>query len=289
MNQSQSTKIFPRNFKIENYEGMDKLTALEWLFQLEARYQLHACLDDFIDSSHHLTSKEKNYFLNLIVNDYFKNPFKLDRQYQFFSKNHNEDIEICIYTEYEELPHLVTSGAIRPMTIQDFKKINRLYGGLFHSYPNNEPFFKEVIKNDFFEDHLKSIPFYIDLSFSDDILEKEFKRNLANLRTEFKKIKPTKKKLTKYTLAKWASYKLLAFIDLYLWSRINNITIKRPVLSRMLYQYQSEYGEDTLRKSLDPIINRLFQPNGVELEDLENPTHLLDELAILALSNPENN
>lgn len=289
MNKSKTTNILPRSFKLENYEGMDRLSPLGWLFQLEARYQLHASLESFIDCSHRLTNEEKKKFLDLIITDYFKNPFKLDRQYKFFSQNHEENVEIFIYAEYEKLPQIVTSGAIRPMTIKDFNRTNRLYGGLFQSSENNEPFYKEVIRHKSLEDHLKLIPFYIDLSFSDDILEKEFKRNLANLRAGFKEIKPTEKKLAKYTLAKWASYKLLAYIDLYLWSCIHNITIKRPVLSRALYQNQSEYGEETLRKSVLPIMDRLFLPNGVELEDLENPTHLLDELAILALSNPENN
>lgn len=289
MNKSKTTNIFPRFFKLENYDGMDRLSPLEWLFQLEARYQLHASLKGFIDCSHRLTNEEKNKFLDLIITDYFNTPFKLDRQYKFFSQNHEQNVEIFIYGEYEKLPQLVTSGAIRPMTIKDFHRTNRLYGGLFQSSKNNEPFYKEVIRDKSLEDHLKLIPFYIDLSFSDDILEKEFKRNLTNLRAGFKEIKPTEKKLAKYTLAKWASYKLLAYIDLYLWSCIHNITIKRPVLSRALYQNQSEYGEETLRKSVLPIMDRLFLPNGVELDDLENPTHLLDELAILALSNPENN
>lgn len=289
MNKSRTKNIFPRNFKIENYDGMDKLTPLEWFFQLEARHQLHACLDYFIDCSHHLINEEKNHFLDLIINDYFKNPFKLDRQYKFFSKNHNEDIEICIYSEYDELPDIVSSGAVRPMRTQDFNRTNRLYGHLFHNNKNNEPFFHEVLNHYSLKDSVELIPIYIDLSFSDEILEKEFKRNLANLRASFKEIKPTKKKLTKYTLANWASYKLLAYIDLYLWSCIHNTTIKRPALSKVLYQNQSDYGEDTLRKSVLPIMNRLFIPNGSEVEDLESPTHLLDELAILALANPEKN
>lgn len=288
MNKSKTTNILPHSFKLENYEGMDRLSPLEWLFQLEARYQLHASLESFIDCSHRLTNEEKKKFLDLIITDYFKNPFKLDRQYKFFSQNHEENVEIFIYAEYEKLPQIVTSGAIRPMTIKDFHRANQLYGELFHNDRNAEPFFKEVIKQHSSIDSLKLIPFYMDLSFSDEVLEKEFKRNLASLRANFKDIEPTKN-LTKYKLAYWASYKLLAYIDLYLWSCIHDISIKRPVLSKALYQNQSEYGEDTLRKSVLPIMNRLFTPNGIELDDLENPTHLLDELAILALSNPENN
>lgn len=286
MNKSKTNNVLPRSFKLENYDGMDKLSPLEWLFQLEARYQLHASLNGFIDCSHRLTNEEKKHFLDLIITDYFKNPFKLDRQYKFFSKNHDEEVDIFIYAEYEELPQIVTSGAIRPMTIKDFHRTYRLYGGLFHNDQNYEPFFKEVIKYDSHLDHIRLIPFYVDLSFSDEILEKEFKRNLASLRANFEKIKPTRN-LTKYKLANWASYKLLAYIDLYLWSCIHNLRIKRPTLSRALYQNQSEYGEETLRKSVVPIVNRLFNPNGIEVEDLEHPTHLLDELAILALSNSE--
>ncbi|PJI36514.1 DUF6387 family protein [Acinetobacter pseudolwoffii] len=285
MKKSKTTNALPRSFKLENYDGMDRLSPLEWLFQLEARYQLHSSLNDFIDCSHRLTDEEKKHCLDLIITDYFKNPFKLDRQYKFFSQNHGEDIEIFIYAKYEKLPQIVTSGIIRPMTIKDFHRTNRLYGELFHNEKNVEPFYKEVIKQHSSIDHLKLIPFYLDLSFSDEVLEKEFKRNLASLRANFKDVEPTKK-LAKYKLANWASYKLLAYIDLYLWSCINDVCLKNTTLSKAL---QFEYSEDTLRKSVLPIMNRLFTPNGIELDDLENPTHLLDELAILALSNPENN
>lgn len=278
----KSTNVLPHSFKLENYDGMDKLSPLGWLFQLEARYQLHASLNSFIDCSHQLTNEEKNHFLDLIITDYFKNPFKLNRQYKFFSNNRDEEIDIFIYAEYEEFPQIVTSGAIRPMTIKDFHTTYQMYGDIFHNQQNNEPFFKEATKCRSHLDHTKLIPFYVDLSFSDEILEKEFKRNLANLRDNFEEIKTTKD-LTKYKLAKWASYKLLAYIDLYLWSYIHNTTIRRPALSKALYQNQPEYGEDTLRKSVIPIMERLFEPNGIGLDDLEQPSHLLDELAILAL------
>ena len=43
--------VLPSYLKLENYDGMDRLSALGWLFQLEARYQLYSSLDGFIDSS----------------------------------------------------------------------------------------------------------------------------------------------------------------------------------------------------------------------------------------------
>ena len=56
----------PHYFKLENYDEMEKLSALGWLFQLESRYQLHSAIESYVDSSHYLTDEEKFNFLNLI-------------------------------------------------------------------------------------------------------------------------------------------------------------------------------------------------------------------------------
>ena len=276
--------VLPGYLKLENYDGMDRLSALEWLFQLEARYQLYSSLDGFIDSSHSLPAEEKKNFLNLIIKDYFDNPFKLDRQYTFFSKYHNEYVDIFIYAEYEKLPKMIVSGAIRPMTANDFYQNYELYGGLFQDDRDNEPFFKKIIRYDSDFEHIKSVPMYIDLTLSDKTLEEEFKRNLANLRAEVKDIQPLQKNVDKYKLADWASYKLLAYIDLYLWSCINDITLKKPTLIRAL---QLNYSDSTLRKTIDSIVNRLFNSHGVKGEDFKSPSQLFEELSILALLNSE--
>lgn len=276
--------VLPSYLKLENYDGMDRLSALGWLFQLEARYQLHSSLDGFIDSSHSLPIEEKKNFLNLIIKDYFDNPFKLDRQYTFFSKYHNEHVDIFIYAEYEKLPKMIVSGAIRPMTANDFHQNYEIYGGLFQDGRDNEPFFKKIIRYDSDFEHIKSVPIYIDLTLSDKTLEEEFKRNLANLRAEVKDIQPLQKNVDNYKLADWASYKLLAYIDLYLWSCINDITLKKPTLIRAL---QLNYSDSTLRKTIDSIVNRLFNSHGVKGEDFKSPSQLFEELSILALLNSE--
>lgn len=276
--------VLPGYLKLENYDGMDRLSALGWLFQLEARYQLYSSLDGFIDSSHSLHAEEKKNFLNLIIKDYFDNPFKLDRKYTFFSKHHNEYVDIFIYAEYEKLPKMIVSGAIRPMTANDFHQNYELYGGLFQDDRDNEPFFKKLIRYDSDFEHIKSVPMYIDLTLSDKTLEEEFKRNLANLRAEVKEIQPLQRNVDNYKLADWASYKLLAYIDLYLWSCINDITLKKPTLIRAL---QLNYSDSTLRKTIDLIVSRLFKSHGVKGEDFGSPSQLFEELSILALLNSE--
>lgn len=284
MKKSKKKIVLPNYLKLENYNGMDRLSALGWLFQLEARYQLYSSLDGFIDSSHSLPTEEKKNFLNLIIKDYFDNPFKLDRQYTFFSKYHNESVDIFIYAEYKKLPKMMVSGAIRPMTANDFHQNYELYGGLFQDDQDNEPFFKKIIRYDSDFENIKSVPMYIDLTLSDKTLEEEFKRNLAYLRAEVKDIQPLQKNVDNYKLADWASYKLLAYIDLYLWSCINDITLKKPTLIRAL---QLNYSDSTLRKTIDSIVNRLFNSHGVKGEDFKSPSQLFEELSILALLNSE--
>lgn len=283
MKKSKNKIVLPSSFKLENYNGMDRLSALGWLFQLEARYQLYSSIDGFIDSSHTLTIEEKKNFLNLIIKDYLNDPFKLDRNYTFFSNYHNENVDIFIYSEYEKLPKMIVSGAIRPMTANDFHLNYELYGVLFHNDRDNEPFFKKIIRYDSDFNNIKSIPMYVDLSLSDETLENEFKRNLAYLRAEIKEVLPVKN-LDNHKLADWASYKLLAYIDLYLWSCINDFCLKKPMLIRIL---QLNYSDSTLRKTIDPIVNRLFNSHGVKGDDFDFPSQLFEELSILALLNSE--
>lgn len=283
MKKSKNKIVLPSSFKLENYNGMDRLSALGWLFQLEARYQLYSSIDGFIDSSHTLTIEDKKNFLNLIIKDYFNDPFKLDRNYTFFSSNHNENVDIFIYSEYEELPKMIVSGAIRPMTANDFHLNYELYGVLFHNDRDDEPFFKKIIRYDSDFNNIKSIPMYVDLSLSDETLENEFKRNLAYLRAEIKEVLPVKN-LANHKLADWASYKLLAYIDLYLWSCINDFCLKKPMLIRTL---QLNYSDSTLRKTIDPIVNRLFNSHGIKGDDFDFPSQLFEELSILALLNSE--
>ncbi len=276
--------VLPSYLKLENYDGMDRLSALGWLFQLEARYQLYSSLNDFIDSSHSLTTEEKKNFLNLIIKDYFDNPFKLDRQYTFFSKYHNEYVDIFIYAEYEKLPKMIVSGAIRPMTANDFHQNYELYGGLFQDGRDNEPFFKKIIRYDSDFNHIKSVPMYIDLTLSDKTLEEEFKRNLAYLRAEVKEVQPLQKNVDNQKLATWAAYKLLAYIDLHIWSCINDVCLKSTVKSRAL---QLNYSDSSVLKSIDPILDRLFNSHGVKGEDFKSPSQLFEELSVLALLNSE--
>jgi hypothetical protein len=277
----------PLSFEIKKYAGMDRLSALDWLFQLESRYQLYAAIESFeifTDSCMAISEDEKLNFLNRIVDDYFNEPFKIDRIYNFFSKKLNESVVITIYEEYEQLPSTITDSNVKIMTTKDFYSNYKFYG---HLYDLEDDFFiRKIIKYEESLESIKKTPILIDLTQPNEVLIDEFKKTLDILRGCIKKVKPVKR-LENYKLKKWATYQLLAYIDLYLWSRINTRTLKRPVLSRALYQYQTYCGEDTLRKNVEPIVDRLFNSHGIHDDNLKYPTQIFDELQALALENLE--
>lgn len=284
---AKKINVIPTAFDIKKYEGMDRLSALNWLFQLESRYQLHAAIESFeifTDSCQKINKDEKLQFLNRIIADYFDEPFKIDRLYNFFSNNFNENVVITIYEKYEQLPSTITDSNVKIMTTKDFYSNHKFYGHLYT--PDDELFISKIINYDESLESIKKTPLMVDLTQSDEILEREFKKVLETLRYQISSVKPVRG-LTNYKLINWATYQLLAYIDLYLWSLINNKDIKRPVLSRALYQYQPYCGEETLRKSVKPIVDRLFNSHGIHDEDLKYPTQLFDELKALALANSE--
>lgn len=279
--------VVPKNFDINQYQGMDRLSALDWLFQLESRYQLHTAIDSFhlfVNSSDEINEEEQLQFLNQIIEDYFNEPFKVDRLYSFFSKQLNENAVITIYYKYEQLPAAIIDGNVKIMTSEDFYQNHQLYKHLYNI--DNESFISKVIEYEDSLDSIKRTPILIDLTQPNKVLEKEFKNILMKLRDQISTVNPVKG-LTNYKLITWASYQLLAYIDLYLWSMINKKTIKPAVISRALYQNQSDYGEDTLRKSVKPILDRLFYSHGIHDNTLIYPTQLFDELKALAIENSE--
>lgn len=286
MKNRKNKNCIPSYFNIKKYDEMLRLTPLGWSFQFESRYMLYSAITDgCFDCKHILNDREWTNFYNSIIKDYFIDPFKLNRNYEFFSKEHNEKVKIPIYSEYSELPSSIKSGGVvSAMTPYDFYLNHQIYGH-FYSDSDNEAFFIQKM----FEFHevlgvYREVPLKIDLTHTDDTLIKEFKRLVLDLRRQFNdnsanKINP--KKIVSFDkLETWASYRLLAYMDLKLYSLINKIELKRPEICKALYQF-GEYGEDTLRKTIEPIVNRSFYSNGFEGEDFEFPTLLTDELVAL--------
>ncbi|MCH7352354.1 DUF6387 family protein [Acinetobacter sp. NIPH 2023] len=68
-------------------------------------------------------------------------------------------------------------------------------------------------------------------------------------------------KVDNQTLQKWASYNLLALMDLQIWAKVNNFKITNTVLCVSAFP-TGVYGESNLAKSIQPIINDFFDFDG---------------------------
>lgn len=74
----------------------------------------------------------------------------------------------------------------------------------------------------------------LDMTQPDTEIIEQFKKFLPEYR-KFLGLEPVKKKPTDATLQKLVTYKILAFLDLYIWELENNIKIKRSVMALTLY------------------------------------------------------
>lgn len=114
----------------------------------------------------------------------------------------------------------------------------------------------------------------VDLMCSDSVLKEQFDGWLKQQRQNLYKldavdqinIKPIVKKTGQNLLNKLINYKVLAYLDLYIWSVLNNHKIKKSVLAHALYL--DEYDSDFVRKILIPKINKLFNQNSPEIAEL---------------------
>ncbi|MFA0870078.1 DUF6387 family protein [Acinetobacter baumannii] len=133
-----------------------------------------------------------------------------------------------------------------------------------------------------YECEIKEInPFYInpiiqvDLSSSDSIIQEQFSLWLKKQRKEYLEknldeqidVGYTVKKNGESFLYKMNQYKVLAYLDLYLWSLLNDHKIKRSVYSHALY-INGSYDSEFIRKNLIPQIQSLFDPSSSSIAEL---------------------
>ncbi len=115
----------------------------------------------------------------------------------------------------------------------------------------------------------------IDLTCNDEVIREQFNQWLIKQRAslheaekefgvivEIDKIKNRQSKADKIH-----SYKVLAYMDLMLWSVLTNSKIKMSVLAHALFPY-GDYDVEFVRKTLKPLVEKLLIPSSNEVLEL---------------------
>lgn len=116
----------------------------------------------------------------------------------------------------------------------------------------------------------------IDLSCSDDVIREQFNQWLAKKRIslhefareneiDFEIDRDIKSRVS--VLDKIYSYRVLAYMDLMLWSELTGNKIKLSVIAHALFP-DGEYDAEFVRKILKPLMEKLFSPSSKEVSEL---------------------
>lgn len=126
---------------------------------------------------------------------------------------------------------------------------------------NNPDLVADIVKA--VDDFEAKIPIVIDLNDPDSTIKKNFEQWLEDARDRFgKKVKNTP--ITSKQIQKWKELKILAYIDLKLWCKINKL--KEPTNSQfetLLYSevripVRNQDPGETVRRTIEPMANELM-------------------------------
>lgn len=281
----KSTDLIPSIFNIDKYVDMDKITAFNWFYLLETRCLIHQrMLDDglsFWVGDAELNEIEEQEAIQLIMNIFFNNPLDVNLSVNF--KKHNGQmilIEISDTSHYsfmrDNLPvsHLYEDEVHLWQTFLGiYSEKLRERGGENENYRSIAEIIKSHIGDNFM---FINYPIIINPYYPDSVIIENLKKILAEIRSE-KGFEVKSKALSKKDLINWASYKLLPYFDLKILEVYGGVKFTNSVVCSVLYP-KGEYGEDNLRKSVEPLRQKFLNQVGYEEKEIS----LFDSLCYLA-------
>lgn len=284
----KSTDLIPPLFNIDNYVDMDKLTAFEWFYLLETRYMIyHEIFENglsFWVMDGLLTDIEEQEATQLLIQNFFNNPLGLNLSIDF--KKHNGEILTIRVSDTNHssfMEHNLPVSDFYDSTFAFFhyvaKQNNIELGVGENKYRSRKPILhiiEPLVSDDFiFVDY----PITINPSYPDTVIIEELKKILIKIRDK-RGIHDRNKVLSKRDLINWASYKLLPYFDLKLLEIYNGIKITNSVICSVLYP-KGEYGEDNLRKSVEPLRQKVLTQLGFDERDDIKEISIFDALCYL--------
>ncbi|WP_227499439.1 DUF6387 family protein [Acinetobacter baylyi] len=289
----KNTDDLPKVFDINKYNDMDKLSAFEWFFLIQSRFLLHDILENGLSNwigTNKLTDTEEQEAMTLIVASHLEKPLSLDL-FVKYKKDNNEIIDLEISSSdhynfmYKHLP-------VNELYEDEFESIQLMIknSGIKLKYTGEDKPFSPVmdILKSHFKFHVKQYDYPITINpyYPDHVIFGEFKKILAQIREKLG-FNEKNKSLSKKDLLNWASYKLLPYMDLKILELAENIKITNAIICSVLYK-KGEYGEDTLRKSVEPIRRKILDQMVFDGADDVTELSIIDALSYLAYEDVKN-
>jgi len=285
---NRSTDVFPKNFDINKYENMDKLSAYEWFFLIQKRIMLHLAVENGLDfgfTNEELTQVEKNEIIFLAIQNNFDNPLMLDLRVDF-KKNDGKEINVEISTCSVD-SFMRSHLPVNELNMDKLKMLFKLikYKGVDLNSFNSENDLESVVDvlnpKKYSNISLSEYPIIINPYYPDKVIISELIEILSVIRSKIGTRGSYKKALKRKDLLNWASYRLLAYFDLKIFELQEGLNITNAVYSSALFP-KGEYGEENIRKSIEPIRQKILDPNCFDGQCENMELNLMDALSYLA-------
>lgn len=265
---------------------MDKLSAHTWFYLLEARFMIHhEILEgrglEFWTGKDVLNNDEEQEAIRILFELFFKNPLNPNLSINY--KKQNGEI-ICIQIgSYGNNGFMRNHLPVSEFYASDFDLLHSMVNRGGGDFTNKDDLpILEVVEPLYSEEYIfVDYPITINPYFPDHVLIDEFKKLLIKIRSKRSKDTSKYKSISYKDLISWASYKLLPYLDLKLLEIYEGIKITNPVICSVLYP-KGEYGEDNLRKSVEPLRQKLLTQIGFDGADGITEVSILDGLCYLA-------
>lgn len=292
----KSTDELPSIFDVNRYTNMDKLSAFDWFFLLQTRYLLHQhVIDDDLScflpiGEKTLSDDEKDEAIAQIIRTHFKNPLNLDLIINY-TKHSGENIVIDISSsdyysfmrrnlpvselyedQFRSIQWFIEQTSVELKTDQRIKQSRSVV---------------DIMKTIDINLCLYDYPITINPFYPDHVIVDEFRKLLVKVREKLGHSQKNKSVSYK-DLLNWASYKLLPYFDLKLLEFYEGIKITNSVICSILYP-KGEYGEDNLRKSVEPIRRKILEQDSFYSKDEIYELSIFDSLRYLAYSEFDKN
>lgn len=246
----------PEWFQLEKYTAAKNLTAEEWYQQIAIRY---SAFENRNYRSYVYLNEESD---KNNISSYYENLLRAIHCKPIIDVNADD-----FWKEYEGV--LSPDTGIRSVSLMDYamiaktissEKLNavkKVWDKTFDENNNVEtpsygkdPVYKFGDGDIRFDEYWDVA--WIDLAISDDLLVENFKSYLKIRRKGMQETIENKDAFKRFNFENWNRLGLLPYIDLFIWSKVENISIPYRVMADAIFPL-GERGEETIRKTTKPL------------------------------------
>jgi hypothetical protein len=250
----------PEWFNLKNYEATEDFNTSQWFYPLTRRGVLKRGLELDLDLDPTYVRDTVGEAFSCILKEGFDRSAlrreQLNNSYQWIADNgdfdHNVGFE-KVFHERELIQSMYCSSAwVLGHTFEKHYGLNE--EGLLNHAPK---IIKHMKDNNL--DVQKMVPIMVNLQGSDVDIKNQFSRFLEHARA-YTGIENKKTHITVGDIEKLQKYSILPYIDLRLWSEINNITISAKTIIDALFFFDEDVqkvGEPFIAQTLKPFYDKV--------------------------------